>query len=431
MVVMPNPPAMPRIRSQHYGVLAGLLAALSMIGPFSIDAIFPGFDQIAGEFGVGAEAMQQTVSVYLLAYAGMSLFHGALSDAYGRKPVIVLGMFCYALASAGAAVAGSFTSLLVFRALQGLCAGAGIVVGRTVVRDRLEGAAAQRLLSRALMIFGIAPAIAPMIGAGLLGWDGWRGIFWFLAAFAVLLALACSLLLAESHPHHARTRLAPGPLLAGYRAIAADGRFWQLTISATVNFSALFLYIVSAPMIVRVHLGLGPDGFPWLFIPVVLGLVAGSWLSGRLAGRASVRTTVQLGYLAMLAACGWHLVLAYAMTTPRVPWTTLPLLLEGIGVQLAFPTLTLLLLDRFPQRRGSVSAVQATFSLLFNAGVAGLLSPLLSGSMSALAWGALGLTVIGALSWLRCESRMRRDPAQVPAFGIDAVPVSSEAVEPA
>lgn len=422
---------MSQLRHQRPGVLALLLAALSMIGPFSIDAIFPGFGQIAREFGVGANAMQQTVSIYLLAYAAMSLFHGALSDAYGRKPVIVLGMFCYALAAAGAAMAGSFFMLLAFRALQGLCAGAGVVVGRTVVRDRLEGEAAQRLLARALMIFGIAPAIAPMVGAALLGLDGWRGIFWFLAAFAMLLAAACAAFLAESHPHHARTRFAPAPLLAVYRAIASDGRFWFLTICATVNFSAVFLYIVSAPMIVRVHLGLGPGGFPWLFIPVVTGLVTGSWLSGQLAGRANVRTTLRLGYVAMLTACAMHLGLAYGLASPRLPWTTLPLLLQGIGVQLAFPTLTLLLLDRFPHRRGAVSAVQATFSLLFNAGIAGLLSPLLSGSMAMLGWGALVLTVLGALSWLRVERRMRRDPSLVPASAIDAVPASSEAVEPA
>ncbi|GAB3035185.1 multidrug effflux MFS transporter [Oleiagrimonas citrea] len=419
---------MTRNDSQRYGLLAVLLAALSMIGPFSIDAIFPAFERIGAEFGVGADAMQQTVSVYLLAYAAMSLFHGALSDAYGRKPVIVIGMLCYGVASMGAALADSFTMLLVFRGLQGLCAGAGIVVGRAVVRDRLEGAAAQRLLARALMIFSVAPAIAPMVGAFILGVSGWRAIFWCLAGFAWLMALACALLLAESHPHAARTRFAPGPLLAGYRAIARDSRFWQLTIAATVNFSSLFLYIASAPVIVLQHLGLGAHGFPWLFVPVVIGLMGGSALSGQLAGRISARRTIRMGYLLMLVACVAHVTLAYALPQPRVPWSMLPLAVQGIGVQLAFPTLTLLLLDRFPHRRGSVSAVQAGLSLLFNAIVAGVFSPLLSVSMVELAWGACLLTAIGWVAWYRCECSLRR---LHPTAGPEAVPAESEPVEPA
>ncbi len=399
---------MSRVPAQRYGVLAALIAALSMIGPFSIDAIFPAFEHMAAQFGVGADAMQQTVSVYLLAYAAMSLFHGPLSDALGRKPVIVIGMICYGLASMGAALADSFPMLLVFRALQGLCGGAGMVVGRAVVRDRLEGADAQRLLARALLIFSISPAIAPMVGAGLLGATGWRGIFWFLTGFAWLLALACQLLLAESHPHHARSSFTPRPLLAGYRAIAADGRFWLLTIAGTVNFSGLFLFIASAPVIVRQHLGLGPDGFPWLFVPVVAGLMIGSALSGRLAGRVSATRTVGLGYGLMFAACVMHVVLALVLPHAMVPWTTLPLILQGIGVQLAFPTITLLLLDRFPQRRGAVASMQAFISLTINAGVAGMLSPWLSGHMLGLAVGALVLVTIGRFVWGRYS---RRPPA--------------------
>ena len=406
---------MTRLPAQRYGVLAALIAALSMIGPFSIDAIFPAFDRIATEFGVGADAMQQTVSVYLLAYAAMSLFHGAVSDAFGRKPVIVAGMICYGLASMGAALADSFTMLLAFRAVQGLCGGAGMVVGRAVVRDRLEGAAAQRLLSRALMIFSVAPAIAPMVGAGLLGAAGWRGIFWFLAGFAWMLALACALLLAESHPHHARTRFAPAPLVAGYRAIAGDGRFWLLTLAGTVNFSSLFLYIASAPVIVRQQLGLGPDAFPWLFVPVVVGLMGGSALSGRLAGRFSAAQTVGLGYLLMFAAGLLHAVLAVTLPHAMVPWTTLPLALQGVGVQLAFPTITLLLLDRFPQRRGAVASMQAFVSLTINAAVAGLLSPWLSGHMTWLAMGAVALLLAGFSAWRVYRKAEKR--AAAPAGG--------------
>ncbi len=387
--------------------LPWLLAALSMIGPFSIDAVFPSFPLIGARFGVDAAALQQLISVYLVSYAAMSLFHGAISDAIGRKPVMVAGMLVYALASIGAATASSFALLLACRGLQGMCAGAGLVVGRALIRDSVEGAAAQRLMSHVMMIFGVAPVVAPMIGALLLPLGGWHGIFWVLTGFTALLALALIWLLDETHPLQRRVPFAPRRLLANYASFSRDRLFWPLLVSSSVNFAALFLYIASAPRIVRELLHLTAQGFPWLFIPVVTGLVGGAWLSGRMAERCSVGLTVNLGYAAMLLACAAHLLLAQVFQAPRLPWSMLPLVVHGIGVQLAFPTLTLLLLDRFPDQRGGISSVQAFASLLLCSAVAGVLSPLLSTSMTGLALGASTLTVVGVLAWWRYHAITR------------------------
>lgn len=318
-----------------------------MIGPFSIDAVFPAFPLIGRHFGVQNDALQQLISVYLLTYAAMSLFHGAISDAIGRKPVIVGGMLIYALASALAALSTSFAMLLACRALQGMCAGAGLVVGRAVVRDTYEGAAAQKLMSRVMMIFDIAPVIAPMIGAQLLYVSGWHGIFWLLLVLALLLTAALTLFLSETHPPSQRTGFAPRQLLAGYLAFGRDRPFLPLLIASSVNFAGLFLFIASAPRIVLNLLHLSAQGFPWLFIPVAIGLVAGAWLSGRLAERRGVAYTVNLGYALMALACALHLLAGWLLVPPLLPWSMLPLLVQGIGVQLAFPTLTLLLLDRY------------------------------------------------------------------------------------
>jgi DHA1 family bicyclomycin/chloramphenicol resistance-like MFS transporter len=172
-----------------------------------------------------------------------------------------------------------------------------------------------------------------------------------------------------------------------------------LLISSSVNFAGLFLFIASAPRIVLELLHLSAQDFPWLFVPVVVGLISGAWLSGRLADRRSVRFTVNLGYAVMLLACVLHVSLAVALPQPQVPWSMLPLVLHGVGVQLAFPTLTLLLLDRFPHLRGGISSVQAFASLLLSSLVAGVLSPLLSSTMLSLSLGSSTLTVIGVLSW--------------------------------
>lgn len=400
--------------------LPWLLAGLSMIGPFSIDAVFPAFPLIGERFGVDSAGLQQMISVYLITYAVMSLFHGAISDSIGRKPVIVTGMVVYAMASAGAALSTSYTMLLTCRALQGMCAGAGLVVGRAVVRDSLEGAAAQQLMSRVMMIFSVAPVIAPIVGAQLLFLNGWHGIFWVLMGFTLMLAVALVLYLDESHPPAARTPFHPGTLIRGYVSFGQDRPFWPLLISCTVNFAGLFLYISSAPHIVRDLLHLSAQGFPWLFLPVVAGLVCGAWMSGRLASRRSVAFTVNLGYASMLLACALHLLIALITREPVLPWSMLPLVLHGVGVQLAFPTLTLLLLDRFPHRRGGASSVQAFCSLLLCAIVAGVLSPLLSGHMLYLALGASVLTVIGWFSW-RWYHKLTRCPpvAQTPSSVVE------------
>ncbi|MBQ4856185.1 multidrug effflux MFS transporter [Rhodanobacter sp. B2A1Ga4] len=398
--------------------LPWLLAALSMIGPFSIDAVFPAFPLVGARFGVDATALQQLVSVYLATYAVMSLFHGAISDAVGRKPVVVAGLLVYAVASVGAAVSSSFAMLLTCRALQGMSAGAGLVVGRAVIRDSLEGPAAQRLMSQVMMIFGVAPVIAPMVGALLLPLGGWHGIFWLLAVFALLLALALQQFLDETHPPARRTQFAPRPLLAGYLSFGRDGVFWPLLVSSSVNFAGLFLYIASAPHIVRGLLQLSAQGFPWLFVPVVSGLIGGAWLSGWMAGRHSAKSTVSLGYAVMLLACAAHLLLALALPAPRLPWSMLPLILHGIGVQLAFPTLTLLLLDRFPHHRGGISSVQAFASLLLCSFVAGVMSPLLSASMLQLALGASALTLLGVLAWWWYH-RITRYPLEPPLADVD------------
>ncbi|CAM5576973.1 multidrug effflux MFS transporter [Rhodanobacter lindaniclasticus] len=410
--------------------LPWLLAALSMIGPFSIDAVFPAFPAIGLRFAVDDTALQQLISVYLVAYAVMSLFHGAVSDALGRKPVIIAGLLLYALASVGAALSTSFAMLLACRGLQGVCAGAGLVVGRALIRDSLEGAAAQRLMAQVMMIFGVAPVIAPMVGALLLPLGGWHGIFWLLGGFGLVLALALGWLLEETHPPSRRTAFAPRPLLAGYASFGRDALFWPLLVASSVNFAGLFLYIASAPRIVRELLQLSAQGFPWLFVPVVVGMIAGAWCSGRLAERASVRVTVNLGYASMGLACALHLALAIALPQPRLPWSMLPLVLHGIGVQLAFPSLTLLLLDRFPQRRGGISSVQAFASLLLCSVVAGLASPLLSASMLGLALGASALTAVGAVAWWRYDRLARRTLARGLPPADPGAAIQAEIAEP-
>src|SRR5690606_32538761 len=251
---------------------------------------------MARDLGVGKVAMQQTISVYLIGYAAMSLFHGPISDAIGRKKVLLAGIAVFTLASVGAALANDMTTMLAYRALQGLSAGVGLIVGRAVVRDALDGDDAQRLMSQISMIFGIAPAIAPVIGGWILGFSDWHGIFWFLAAFGVLLGVLTAWGLPESHPPEARTPLRAGTMLRDYWGMVSNRRFRLLTLAGTANFGALFLYISSAPDFVMGLLGLGEQDFVWFFAPTIGGMMLGAFVSGRAAGRITGKRLVGWGF---------------------------------------------------------------------------------------------------------------------------------------
>ena len=391
--------------------LALILGGLAMFGPFSIDTMVPAFPAMGAQLGADKLAMQQTISVYLLAYALTSVVHGPLSDALGRRKVILAGLVLFVLASVGCALATDLGTLLLFRAMQGLSAGVGLIVGRAVIRDVLHGDDAQRLMSQVSMIFGIAPAVAPIIGGWILGWSAWPTIFWFLAAFSCALLLATWWLLPETHPAEARLVLAPRPLLRGYAAIFVNPRFQRLAAAGAFNFGALFLYIASAPALVIDHLGLNERQFGWFFVPMISGMMLGAFLSGRAAGRISGVRLVAIGFACCGAAAAANIGYNLWVEVPTIPWAVLPTALNAFGIALVFPILTLAILDMYPRQRGSASSLQAFTSLLSNAVVAGVLSPWLSDEPLHLALGAACFTLTGWLFW-RWEMRAGKSVPQ-------------------
>ena len=393
--------------------MAILLGGLAMFGPFSIDTIFPAFPQMAAQLGADKIAMQQTISVYLLAYALMSIVHGPLSDAIGRRRVILGGLLVFTLASVGCALSFDLKTLLFFRALQGLSAGVGLIVGRAAIRDLYQGDDAQRLMSQVSMIFGIAPAIAPIVGGWILGWGAWPVIFWFLAGFSVLLLLSTALWLPETHPREARVALAPRRMLRDYVYIFLNPRFQRLAAASSLTFAGLFLYIASAPDFVMELLQLNERQFGWLFIPTIGGMTLGAYVSGRAAGRISGVRQVGIGFACCGVAALGNVVYNAWVTTMTLPWAVLPIAVAAFGVALIFPIITLAILDMYPRQRGSSSSLQAFTSLVLNALVAGVLSPLLSHHGLHLALAAAFFTLSGWLFW-RWEMRVVRKMPQCP-----------------
>ena len=379
--------------------LALILAALAMIGPFTIDTYLPSFPFIGADLLATPAQMQQTLSLYLFTLAFMTLFHGTLSDSFGRRPVILASLAVYVLTSIGCALATSLPQLLFWRAVQGLAAGAGIIVGRAVIRDSFSGHEAQRLMSLVTMIFGVAPAIAPVIGGWLQDWFGWRTIFWFLASYGVVLFFAAARRLPETHPASVRQPFRARPLLHNYLHLGSDPKLVLLCLTIAFNFSGFFLYVVSAPAVIYDLLRLSEKDFAWLFVPGISGVMFGAFLSGRLAERLSPRRTVCVGYLIMACAVVFNIVYCLIFP-PALPWTVLPVMIYTIGMALAMPSVSLIALDLFPQLRGMTSSLQGFAHSLFAGITAGVVSPFLSHSALMLACGMGGAALLGGLAWL-------------------------------
>lgn len=391
--------------------LIAILAGLAMVGPFAIDTFFPAFPAIAAALHASPFQMQQTLSVYLVAYALMALLHGGLSDALGRRPVILVALAVFTLASIGCALADTMQHLLWFRAIQGLSAGAGVIVGRAIVRDLFEGARAQRVMSGISMLFGVAPALAPIVGGYLLVF-GWRSSFWFLTLFSGALFAACWRLLPESLPKSARTPLHPWLLARGYAHMLRNHRFVLLGFAGGFNFSAIFLYISSAPSFVLDILHMNERQFAAFFVPTISGMILGAFISGRMAGKVESRTAIPISYAIMLLAGVINIGYTQSVSPVAWPMAVLPIAMIAVAVAIAFPLLTLAMMDVFPERRGAASSLQMFLSLVVNAMVAGLLAPMVQGDARSLALAASALTLSGLALYLMARKAIPLASAQ-------------------
>lgn len=386
-------------------MLAALLASLGTLGPFAVDTYLPAFSGIAQTLQASPAQMQQTLSAYLIGIAVMNLFHGALSDSLGRRPVILAGVGVFTLASVGCALAESVGSLVAWRVLQGLSGGAGMVVARAIVRDLFDAVEAQRMMSQMVLFFGIAPAVAPLVGGVLFVHAGWHSIFWFLAAVSLALFVVCWRLLPETLPVEKRHPMAVAPLLRGYLELGRDARFMVLTLASVLPFNGFFLYVLSSPVWLGEHLGLAPTQFFIYFVLSIGGVMAGAFVCGRLAGRLPMRRQMRFGFAVMAVTALLNVLLNLAFDA-HVSWALLPVTLYAFGWSLMTPLVTVMLLDLAPHRRGMAASLQASGGAAVNAVVAGVIAPLVMHSTVGLAVTAAGMAGAGLLAWTWVKRRI-------------------------
>jgi len=362
----------------HSYFLVYALAALAALAPFAIDTYLPAFHVMGEALGATDVQIQQSLTFYLLPYAAMTLWHGAISDAIGRITTIKWGLSIFVLASIGCAYAPNVEILWFFRALQGASGGAGNTVARAMVRDLFEGPQAQRVMATVQMLFGIAPAIAPIIGGFLLGIN-WQIIFIFLALYAGISLWAAVKFLPETMPPEKRMQLSTKNVVNSYKTIYGDSEYAKTVVAIGANFSGFFVYVLASPVFLGKHLGLSAQQYGYLFIPTVTGMMIGSYLAKRAAGRVAPQKVMKCAYAWMLIA------------------------LFNIGMAMCMPILSLAALNRHPKIRGTAASGQAFMQMLLSTVSAGFIVPFVWYAPSGLAIAMLGYLLIGLLFITRTQ----------------------------
>ena len=354
--------------------LSLVLAGLAALAPFAIDTYLPAFPGLELALVASPLELQQSLTFYLLPYALMTLWHGAISDSIGRITTIKWGLGVFVLASIGCAFANNIETLWFFRVLQGLSGGAGNVVARAMVRDLFEGPQAQRVMATVQMLFGIAPAVAPIIGGLLLGIH-WQAIFVFLALYAAISLWAAVRYLPETMPKEKRMPLSAKKVLSSYRLIFSDKEFNLVVLASAANFAAFFIYVLASPVFLVKQLGLSDQQFGYMFIPTVCGMVLGSYLAKRAAGIYTSQQVLKVAYAWMGAMVLLNLVVCLNLAVTPF-YNILPVALFNVGMALAMPILSLAALDRHAKIRGTAASGQAFVQMLLSTVSAGLIVPL-------------------------------------------------------
>lgn len=371
-----------------------LLGALTAIGPFTIDLYLAAFPQITSDLHTQAAAVQLTITATLAGLALGQLLIGSISDAVGRRRPLLVGLSLYIVASLGIVMVTSIEMLTALRFLQGFAASAGMVLSMAIVRDRFEGIQVGKALARLMLVVGVAPSIAPLIGAQFLLLGSWRYMFVALAGFGALLLILAFFLLKESLPVTLRRSGGVGSAARSYGSLLRDPVFMGLALLSGFSMAALFTYVSSATFVFQQGFGLSAQQFAWIFASGAVAITAGTQINGALLGRVAPEQILRWAVLAGLAVTG-SMVAVTALGLgiwPLIVLLVLSLMLTGI----LLPAVPLLALETNARRAGSAAALLGALQFGVGAAIAPVTGLFEQGSalaMAAVMFGATAVTV--------------------------------------
>ncbi|MET9224492.1 multidrug effflux MFS transporter [Lentzea sp. NPDC003310] len=344
-----------------------VLALLASVAPFGIDLYLPAFPRMAAELGTSDTAVQLTLTMFLLGLAAGQLVFGPLSDRWGRRGPLLAGSAVFVGVSVLAALAPTIEVLLAARLVQGLTAAAGMVIGRAVIADLATGRAAARAFSLMMIVGGVAPVVAPLVGSLLVDGIGWRGVLFVLAGLAVAMLAGSVTVVPETLPRSRRGTARTG----GFRVL---GRRAYLAATATfvLSFAVLMAYISASPFLYQVVIGTSPVGYGLLFSLNALGLVGSSAVASRLLRRHHPRRMLTIGTTWLVTAAAVLLVVALLPVGPV--WLVVPIFGTVAALGFVLGPATALALDAVPGAAGTGSAVLGTAQFGFGAAISPLVS---------------------------------------------------------
>ncbi len=361
-----------------------VLAALIAFGPMSIDIYLPAFPALTRHFHATEAQVQLTLTSCLAGLALGQLLYGPVSDALGRRRPLFAGLVGYAATSALCAVAPSVEVLTGLRFVQGLGGAAGLVIARAVVRDLYSGVAAAKFFSLLMMVNGLAPILAPLLGAEVLRFTTWPGMFVVLCGYGLVLLLGVALAMPETLPVERRRRGGLRDTARTFRGLARDRIFVGYALSGGLVFAAMFAYIAGSPFVTQEIYGVSPQTFAVIFGVNALGIVLASQLNSLLLGRFSP-TFLLSAALALHLAAGLGVLAAVASGSHRLVWLLPPLFVVVSMVGVVVPDTTALALSEHPEAAGSASALLGLGQFVFGAAAAPLVG--LGGHGTALPMG--------------------------------------------
>lgn len=357
-------------RRRRAGLLLTLiLGGLTALPPLSLDMYLPALPEVGEALHIPAASAQLTLTACLLGLAVGQLIAGPMSDRFGRRAPLLIGMTVYVIAGVACALAPTAGTLTVFRLIQGLAGAAGVVIARAVVRDMYDGLAMARFFSTLMLISGVAPILAPVLGGQVLRFTDWRGVFVVLAAIGLVLVVVVLRKLPETLPPADRHKGGLPEALRAMRGLLADRVFTGYLIASSLAFAALFAYVAASPFVIQEIYGASPQTFSLLFMVNSIGIVAFGQLNGKvLVGRVSLDRVLAFG-LCMVTVAAVALVL---MTTGVFGETGLAPLAVGLcvlmsGMGLIMPNANTQALMRTPHSAGSASALLGTSQFLVGA----------------------------------------------------------------
>ncbi|UFU06828.1 multidrug effflux MFS transporter [Ruania halotolerans] len=385
-----------------------LLAALVAIGPLTIDLYLAAFPEIVTDLETSQAKVQLTMTATLAGLAVGQLVIGSLSDSYGRRRPLLISLAVYVLTSLAIIGVQNVEILTALRVVQGLTGGAGMVLALAVVRDRFGGMGIGTVISRLMLVVGVAPILAPTLGAQILLFGNWRMMFAVLAGFGVLLLIVAGVFLKESLPRELRRSTGVKAALGSYRSLATDWSYIGAVLMGAFFMGAMFTYVSSSTFVFQEGFGLTASEFGYIFGAGALAVTAGSQINGALVRRIRPERIVTVAI-----ATGWVLALALFVVALSVGegegfWPLLALLVPTLGtVGFVLPSVPAIVLEHNGHRAGSAAALNGAMGFVMGA----LISPvsgLFGGTAAAMAGVMFAVITISAVLLIAVRRQWRR-----------------------